>query len=148
MAIHETRRHETAGLVLPAFGYVEPERVLVQDDLFAVLKDKFPVAPGHSLIVPKRSVARFHELSTAEKSRLMEWVDWTQQHLQTTLSPSPDGFNFGLNDGRAAGQTMPQFHFHVIPRYTNDVVDPRGGVRWVVPKKAEYWNRNECGENQ
>lgn len=139
MAISKTGQHETAELVLPAFGFVEPERVIAQDDLFAVVKDKFPVAPGHSLIIPKRSAARFHELNAAEKSRLLEWADRTYQHLQKTLSPSPDGFNFGLNDGKAAGQTMQQFHFHVIPRYANDVADPRGGVRWVVPEKAKYW---------
>ena len=54
-------------------------------------------------------------------------------------SPKPDGFNLGVNDGPAAGQTMPQFHFHVIPRRTGDVADPRGGVRWVIPEKAKYW---------
>ena len=47
--------------------------------------------------------------------------------------------NLGLNDGPAAGQTMAQFHLHVIPRYAGDVPDPRGGVRWIIPAKARYW---------
>jgi len=59
--------------------------------------------------------------------------------IETTLSPAPDGFNLGVNDGKAAGQTMPQFHFHVIPRHGGDVTDPRRGVRWVIPAKAKYW---------
>ena len=103
MAITETKQAEAADLVLPAFGVIEPERVLGQDDLFAVLKDKFPVALGHSLIIPKRNVTRFRELNAAEKTRLLEWVDWTQQQLQEMLSPLPNGFYFGLIDGKAAG---------------------------------------------
>jgi diadenosine tetraphosphate (Ap4A) HIT family hydrolase len=70
---------------------------------------------------------------------LLEWVEWAQARLLHTMRPAPEAFNLGLNDGKAAGQTMPQFHFHVIPRYTGDVTDPRGGVRWVIPAKAKYW---------
>jgi len=50
--------------------------------------------------------------------RLLVWIDWTQQHLASHLTPTPDAFNLGLKDGPAAGQTVPQLHFHVIPRYT------------------------------
>jgi diadenosine tetraphosphate (Ap4A) HIT family hydrolase len=130
---------EQDALELPVFGLVGSERVLVQDDLFAVVRDKYPVAPGHALIIPRRPVQRFRNLTSTEKARLVEWVDWAQHHLESTLSPAPDGFNLGVNDGLAAGQTMPQFHFHVIPRYTGDVADPRGGVRCVIPAKARYW---------
>ena len=126
-------------LELPAFGMIEPDRVLAQDEMFAVVRDTDPVAPGHTLIIPRRPVNRFRELSAAEKTKLMTWVDWAQLHLQATLAPAPDGFNLGINDGKAAGQTMPQFHFHVIPRYTGDVPDARGGLRWVIPGKARYW---------
>ncbi len=126
-------------LNLPAFGLIEPERVLASDDLFAVVSDKFPISPGHTLIIPRRPRTRFQELNAAEKSRLLEWVEWTQERLQQSLSPAPEAFNLGVNDGKAAGQTMPQFHFYVIPRHTGDVADPRGGVRWVIPAKAKYW---------
>ena len=78
-------------------------------------------------------------LKRAEKARLLVWIDWTQQHLASGLTPAPDAFNLGLNDGPAAGQTMPQLHFHVIPRYIGDVPDPRGGIRHVIPAKARYW---------
>jgi diadenosine tetraphosphate (Ap4A) HIT family hydrolase len=74
-----------------------------------------------------------------EKSRLLEWVEWAQACLQQTLTPAPEAFNLGVNDGKAAGQTMPQFHFHVIPRHSGDVADPQGGLRWVIPEKAKYW---------
>ena len=133
--------HPDAGadLTLPAFGLIEPQRVLAVDDLFAVVSDKFPVSPGHTLIIPRRAVTRFQELTAVEKSRLLEWVEWAQARLQQTLTPAPEAFNLGVNDGKAAGQTMPQFHFHVIPRRSGDVADPRGGVRWVIPEKAKYW---------
>lgn len=126
-------------LELPAFGRIEPPRVLSHDHLFAVVQDKYPVAPGHTLIIPRRPVERFSELTAAEKARLLELVDRALEQLKTTLSPAPDGFNLGINDGPAAGQTIPQLHFHIIPRYAGDVLDPRGGVRWVIASKARCW---------
>jgi diadenosine tetraphosphate (Ap4A) HIT family hydrolase len=129
----------TGTLMLPAFGEIEPARLVAFDDLLAVVADKFPISPGHTLIIARRAVSRFQELTTAEKARLLTWIDWTQHHLASALSLPPDGFNIGLNDGPAAGQTMSQFHFHVIPRYTGDVPDPRGGIRHVIPAKARYW---------
>jgi diadenosine tetraphosphate (Ap4A) HIT family hydrolase len=86
-------------LPLPAFGQIEPERLLAADDLFAVVSDKFPISPGHTRIIARRPVARFQDLTTAEKARLLVWIDWTQEHLATRLSPAPDAFNLGLNDG-------------------------------------------------
>jgi len=109
------------------------------DELFAVISDKFPVSTGHTLIIARRPAVRFSELTSPERTRLLEWVEWAQERLQQTLRPSPEAFNLGVNDGAAAGQTMPQFHFHVIPRFAGDVRDPRGGVRWVIPGKAKYW---------
>lgn len=126
-------------LTLPAFGLIEPERVLAVDELFAVISDKYPVSPGHTLIIPRRPVTRFRELTALERAQLLEWVEWVQVLSQQRLTPSPEAFNLAVNDGKAAGQTMPQFHFHVIPRFTGDVADPRGGVRWVIAPKARYW---------
>ena len=130
---------QSAPIFLPAFGLVEAERVLAHDDLFAVVRDKYPISPGHTLIIARRAIARFQDLTALEKERLVFWVERAQQHLSATLAPAPDAFNLGLNDGPAAGQTMPQFHFHIIPRYSGDVPDPRGGVRWIFPAKARYW---------
>lgn len=124
---------------MKSFGNIERERVLSEDELFIVARDKYPVTPGHSLIIVKRVVARFGALTAEEKARLTHWIDWSIAHLQSTLQPKPDGFNIGLNDGSAAGQTVGQLHVHVIPRYQGDVADPRGGVRFVVPHKAKYW---------
>lgn len=139
MSASNSRPEAGKEVTLPAFGVVERERVLAADDLFAVVSDKFPVSPGHTLIIPRRALARFQELNASERVRLLEWVDWAQNRLLATLAPPPDAFNLGVNDGKAAGQTMPQFHFHVIPRNSGDVADPRGGIRWVMPGQAKYW---------
>jgi diadenosine tetraphosphate (Ap4A) HIT family hydrolase len=121
------------------FGRIEADRILAEDDLYTVARDNYPVSSGHTLIIARRAVARFTDLTPEEKARLLHWTDWAVQHLQASLKPVPDGFNIGLNDGKAAGQTIPQLHMHVIPRYAGDVPDPRGGVRWVIPAKARYW---------
>src|SRR5688572_11568730 len=89
-------------LVLPAFGTIEPERVLARDELFAVVKDKYPVAEGHTLIIPQRPVSVFLELTVEEQIRLMTWAAWVERHWRKALSPVPDGFNLGVNDGPAA----------------------------------------------
>jgi diadenosine tetraphosphate (Ap4A) HIT family hydrolase len=124
---------------MQGFGTMERERILAEDELFVVVRDKFPVSPGHALIIVKRLIPRFKDLDAEEKARLLAWIEWCIAHLEHSLEPRPDGFNVGLNDGPAAGQTVPQLHVHVIPRYHGDVADPRGGVRHVIPHKAKYW---------
>ena len=103
-----------------------------------IVYDKYPVSPGHTLIIAKRPIARFFELTKEEKMVLMEWIDWTVQYLEENLESKPDGFNLGINDGVAAGQTVEQFHFHIIPRYNEDKKDPRGGIRHCIENKGYY----------
>lgn len=115
----------------------DPDRVWMENDIGIVLWDAFPVSKGHSLIVPKQHVASLYDLPPEEQAVLWELVREARQRLQDELSP--DGFNVGLNDGTAAGQTIMHVHIHVIPRYEGDREDPRGGVRWIIPEKARYW---------
>jgi diadenosine tetraphosphate (Ap4A) HIT family hydrolase len=123
-----------------AFGSLESDQIFKENDSFVVIYDNFPVSSGHTLIIAKRPVARFSELSKQEKFDLIELVDWAVYYLEKKLKPKPDGFNLGVNDGEAAGQTIEQFHYHVIPRYTGDVTDARGGIRFVIPSKGKYWD--------
>jgi diadenosine tetraphosphate (Ap4A) HIT family hydrolase len=102
-----------------------------------VLHDGFPVSEGHSLVVPRRHVASLFELSPQVQSALWMLVSEVRQHLAEQLNP--DGFNIGVNDGVAAGQTVMHAHIHVIPRWNEDVADPRGGIRGIIPDKARYW---------
>jgi diadenosine tetraphosphate (Ap4A) HIT family hydrolase len=97
----------------------------------------FPVAEGHTLVVPRRHVASLFDLPEEEQAALWRLVALVRGRLMDELSP--DGLNVGVNDGPAAGQTVMHAHVHIIPRRTGDVADPRGGVRWVIPAKAQYW---------
>jgi len=103
---------------------------------FAFL-DRFPVSDGHILVVPRRHVHSIYDLITHEQNAVWELVRLVRERLLMTLSP--DGFNIGLNDGLAAGQTVMHAHVHVIPRRLGDVSDARGGIRWVMAEKAQYW---------
>jgi diadenosine tetraphosphate (Ap4A) HIT family hydrolase len=93
------------------------------------------------LVVPKRHVASLFDLPDEEQVALWRLVALIRTRLVTELRP--DGFTVGVNDGPAAGQTVPHAHVHVIPRRAGDVADPRGGVRWVIPAKAQYWVEDE-----
>lgn len=117
-----------------------PEVRVVDENEHAVwINDGFPVSPGHSLVIPKRHVGSFFETTEAERQALLAMLDAAKEAVSLVLQP--DGFNIGINDGAAAGQTVPHLHIHLIPRYKGDQQDPRGGVRWVIPSKADYWSK-------
>ena len=105
------------------------------------IADGFPVSPGHCLIIPRRHFASLFEATKDESAALWDLVDNVREYLSNKYHP--DGFNVGSNDGAAAGQTVMHLHIHLIPRYLGDSDDPRGGVRWLKPEKAVYWQRDE-----
>ena len=119
------------------FCMLPAERILILADEALVIRDAFPVSPGHTLVIPRRHIGSFFELTDAERACMVELLAKAKAELD--LSFQPDGFNIGINDGAAAGQTVPHLHLHLIPRYRGDAPDPRGGVRWVLPAKAKYW---------
>jgi len=98
--------------------------------------DSFPVNPGHTLIVPKRHVADYFELTIHEQRALWLVVSRCKMLIQKRFNP--DGFNVGINVGETAGQSIFHVHIHLIPRYKGDVENPRGGVRGVIPGKRNY----------
>lgn len=119
------------------FCTLSQERIILQNDLAVVIRDGFPISPGHTLIIPKRHVGSFFEITPLERDSLLDLLDEAKTTLDNELHPS--GFNIGINDGAPAGQTVPHLHIHLIPRYAGDCPDPRGGVRWIFPDKAKYW---------
>ena len=120
------------------FCVPEPARLLVSEGLVLALRDGNPVSRGHSLIVPRRHVGSFGEVSLEEQSAMLAMLQRVRAMLDGELRP--DGYNIGINDGAAAGQTVMHVHMHVIPRYRGDRPDPRGGIRWIIPEKADYWS--------
>lgn len=114
------------------------ERVLKCGDLCLAVADGYPVSLGHTLLIPKRHVASLFETTSEERSELWTLLDWCRAELIRRHQPA--GFNIGINDGQAAGQTVMHLHLHLIPRYAGDKPDPRGGVRWIFPDKADYWS--------
>lgn len=119
------------------FCHLAAADIVATNAFHVVIRDRYPASLGHSLIIPKRHVASLFELTTEEFTALYELLQLT--HDQLTQAYAPDGFNIGVNVGAAAGQTVFHLHMHVIPRYHGDSPDPRGGVRWVMPDKAAYW---------
>lgn len=121
------------------FCSLSQERIIDSNDLAMTIRDAYPISPGHTLIIPKRHVASFFEITSEERNAMLSLLDKAASALQTELDPA--GYNVGINDGAAAGQTVPHLHMHLIPRFAADVPDPRGGVRWVIPEKADYWSK-------
>ena len=109
----------------------------ISENTFAfAIRDNFPVSPGHTLVIPKRRVASVFELREEEFSYCWQLVQQEKDRLASELNP--DGFNIGINDGEAAGQTVSHAHIHIIPRFKGDHPEPRGGVRAVIAGKASY----------
>lgn len=122
------------------FCQLDDNRILTSNQFGMAFRDGFPISPGHTLIIPRQHVASLFDLTTEERQSLWELVAAVRTNLMEEFHP--DGFNVGLNDGQAAGQTVMHAHIHVIPRYKGDAIDPRGGVRWIIPTKAAYWKQD------
>jgi diadenosine tetraphosphate (Ap4A) HIT family hydrolase len=123
------------------FCTLPQERILFANTSGVVIRDGFPIAPGHTLIIPKRHMGSFFDMSHVEREHIFELIEKSKADIDQHFKP--DAYNIGINDGPAAGQTVPHLHIHLIPRYKGDREDPRGGVRWILPEKADYWSDRE-----
>ena len=107
-----------------------PEEVLFETPLAYVRPDTSALSRGHVIVVPKRHVEGFFDMSAEEQAAVLELLNRAQRSLQALHKP--DGYNIGVNVGQAAGQSRMHVHVHLIPRYAGDVPDPAGGVRRVL----------------
>ncbi len=123
--------------------FCSPREVTGRNELAYCERDSYPVSPGHSLIIPFRHCASFFDLTSEEVTACMELLAHERVVLDDEFSP--DGYNFGVNVNAAAGQGIFHVHIHLIPRYTGDSSRPQGGVRQVIPEKADY-SRNGQGQ--
>jgi len=122
---------------------VPVERIFHDGKLVRGIWDAFPVSPGHALLVARRHVADWFQATDEEQAELLTALSIAREAI--LRHHQPDGFNIGVNVGTAAGQTIFHLHVHLIPRYSGDVPDPRGGVRHVIPAKANYLTDHFAG---
>jgi len=119
------------------FYPIAQERLILETRRCVAFFDTSPVSKGHTLVIEKTVTAGLFDLPVDVQTELWEAVMRAREILMERFHP--DGFNIGLNDGAAAGQTVAHAHIHIIPRYLHDVPDPRGEIRWILPAKARYW---------
>ena len=112
-------------------------RLIAENELCFAIRDGFPVTEHHTLIIPKRHVADYFDLYQPELNAIHQMIAEQRKGILEADS-SVLGFNVGINSGAVAGQTVFHAHIHLIPRREGDVVDPRGGVRGVIPSKQGY----------
>jgi diadenosine tetraphosphate (Ap4A) HIT family hydrolase len=104
--------------------------VIRENALAYVRRDNRSLSAGHVLVVPKRHVASFFDMTAQEQSAVLALLSETQRAIQA--EHAPDGYNIGVNIGKAGGQSRMHVHVHLIPRYAGDVPDPSGGIRCVL----------------
>ena len=128
--------HMKTNITCP-FCKIDSQRELIaESNLVYSIYDLFPVSQGHALIIPKRHIADYFELTSEEQTECWGMVNKVKAILNTRFNP--DGFNVGINVNEAAGQTVSHVHIHIIPRFQGDVKNPEGGVRGVIPNKQKY----------
>lgn len=115
---------------------IKNNEVIKLTDEWMCIEDAYPVSPGHMLIIPKKHVASIDSISLTEWQSLYQSIKQCKAIINEKYNP--DGFNIGINQGEAAGQTINHLHVHIIPRYKGDMGNPRGGVRGVIPDKQKY----------
>lgn len=120
----------------PCLFCKDPRGVSLQHELAYSARDTYPTSPGHTLVIPRRHVANFFDLTAEEVAACMHLIREEKRLIDKEFNP--DGYNIGVNVGSAAGQSIFHVHIHIIPRYKGDVENPQGGVRHVIPKKAHY----------
>jgi len=120
------------------FCSLPSDRIILETELSIVIFDAFPVSEGHTLIITKRHIESIFDATREEQIDLLANLEEAKKILDKKFSP--DGYNIGINDGESAGQTVMHLHTHLIPRFSGDKEQAKGGVRWIFPEKANYWS--------
>ena len=118
------------------FKNISEDKILYRGTHFFIIKDSYPVSPGHLLVISNNQRKDFFDLNRQELDELNDMIHKCKEIIES--GHKPDGYNIGMNCGEAAGQTVFQFHCHVIPRYFGDMKNPKGGVRHCIEGKGYY----------
>ena len=122
---------------MSVFNTIAKEDKVYLGDHFFMIFDRYPVSPGHILIISNDIFKiNFFDLTIEEKHELVDLLEIGKQIISRDFNP--DGYNIGMNCGEEAGQTVMHFHCHLIPRYKGDMENPRGGIRYCIPHKGNY----------
>ena len=103
--------------------------------------DTYPLSDFHCLIIPKRHVKDFFEMSDEELLACNDLILKIKDEI-LAKDKTVKAFNIGTNAGKISGQSIMHCHIHLIPRREGDVENPQGGVRSVLPKKQHYKREN------
>ena len=118
------------------FLTVEASAWVASNEFAFAIRDHYPVNRGHTLVISRRLIPTWFDATRDEQMALLDLVAVVKGALDAELHP--DGYNVGMNVGEAAGQTVLHLHIHVIPRFRDDVPDPRGGIRHVIPGRGNW----------
>jgi diadenosine tetraphosphate (Ap4A) HIT family hydrolase len=121
------------------FCQLPPARIVRERASAVLVWDAWPLSPGHALVIPRRHIGSWFDTTEPERADMLALLD--EAKALVAQQHAPAGWTIGINDGPAAGQTVPHLHMHLIPRHPGDTPDPRGGVRWVLPQRAAYWDK-------
>ena len=121
---------------MSVFSNIEENRIIHQGKYFFLIKDGYPVSPGHILIISNKEKLDYFELDKNERNELTVLIDKAKEIIENEYNP--DGYNIGMNCGEAAGQSVMHFHCHIIPRYQGDMKNPKGGIRHCIKGKGNY----------
>lgn len=112
------------------------DKKIIENNSFFSRFDDFPISPGHLEIISKKHIESFFKLTKLELSEMYDLISKTKFVIEKKFHP--DGYNIGINEGAAGGQTINHLHIHLIPRYDGDVDNPRGGVRNIIRGRGDY----------
>jgi len=133
---HYTTIYKGDKSISPFLEGNEIRELIIETATVFAIKDKFPVSEGHSLVIPKRLISNYFDLNFREQTAI--WLAVNKVKSILTQHHNPHGFNVGFNVNEVGGQTIFHTHIHIIPRYKNDVENPKGGIRNVIPQKSDY----------
>ncbi len=119
------------------FCNIEKSGCAHENELAYASYDSYPVTEHHCLIIPKRHIKDYFDLSNKELVACNDLIQIVKNEI-IKKDPSVKGFNFGTNIGKVSGQSILHCHLHLIPRREGDVINPQGGVRSVIPNKQHY----------
>lgn len=130
---HYNKRKRIEGEKCPFCNLSRKVEIICETATCVAFYDGYPISPGHAIILPKRHVKSYFDLTNLEREAINLVLIYIKDKIDARFQP--DGYNIGMNINEAAGQSVAHCHMHVIPRYKGDVKTPKGGIRNILKLK-------------